>query len=76
MVDILDDGKTGFFIPPKDSASLSEKVNLFLSDAELRLDVGKAAKEKSQEYDLKNNVTALESLYLSILGNNNSHFSG
>ena len=48
------DGETGFLIQPKDVDALTEKLDLLLSNKELRVKMGKAARKYSEEYfDIK-----------------------
>ena len=44
------DGETGFLIQPKDVDALTEKLNLLLSDATLRQQMGKKAREYAEKY--------------------------
>lgn len=41
--EVVEDGKTGFLVPPKDENSLAEKVLLLLKDKELATSMGKEA---------------------------------
>lgn len=48
------DGETGFLIQPKDVDALTEELDLLLSNKELRVKMGKAARKYSEEYfDIK-----------------------
>lgn len=44
------DGETGFLIRPKDVDALTEKLDLLLSNAELRQQMGKKAREYAEKY--------------------------
>ncbi len=46
----LVDGYNGFFIQPKDVDALTEKLDLLLSDKELRVKMGKNARTYAEEY--------------------------
>lgn len=51
--DTVDDGVNGFLIPIKDVDALVDKLQLLISDADLRQKMGKAAREKAeQEFSL------------------------
>lgn len=51
--DTVDDGVNGFLIPVKDVDALVDKLQLLISDADLRQKMGKAAREKAeQEFSL------------------------
>jgi glycosyltransferase involved in cell wall biosynthesis len=45
MLDTVDDGKTGFLVPPAAPAALAEKILLLASDEALRDRMGAAARE-------------------------------
>lgn len=45
MMDTVNDGKTGFLVPPADPGALAEKILLLASDAGLRAKMGTAARE-------------------------------
>ena len=44
------DGENGFLIAPKDVDALTEKLDLLLSDKELREKMGKAARAYAEKY--------------------------
>lgn len=46
---IIDDGKTGFLVPKHDAENLAEKIQVLLTDAELRQRMGKAGREKFEK---------------------------
>ncbi|MBI2953863.1 MAG: glycosyltransferase [Chloroflexi bacterium] len=45
----VQDGKTGFHVPPKDPAALAAKLELLLNDGILRETMGRRARERVQE---------------------------
>jgi glycosyltransferase involved in cell wall biosynthesis len=45
MLDTVDDGKTGFLVPPADPEALAEKILLLASDEAMRARMGTAARE-------------------------------
>ena len=49
---IIDDGETGFLIPPFDINALSEKVMHLISDVNLRKQIGANAQEAASQYDI------------------------
>ncbi len=48
LVDAVEDGVTGLLVPPGDAAALRSAVERLLGDAELRVRLGAAAREKAQ----------------------------
>jgi glycosyltransferase involved in cell wall biosynthesis len=46
--DVVDDGVNGFLVPIKDSDALAEKLRVLIEDKELRVKMGKAAREKAE----------------------------
>ena len=49
---IIDDGETGFLIPPFDINVLAEKMMHLISDANLRKQIGANAQEAASQYDI------------------------
>lgn len=49
MVEIVEEGKTGFLIDRDDASALAEKVLLLLTDNDLRTKMGKAARQRAME---------------------------
>lgn len=46
--DVVDDGVNGFLVPIKDSDALAEKLQILIEDKDLRVKMGKAAREKAE----------------------------
>lgn len=46
---IIDEDKTGFLVPKHDAENLAEKIQVLLTDAELRQRMGKAGREKFEK---------------------------
>lgn len=52
--DVVDDGVNGFLVPVRDSKALAEKLRILIEDKELRVRMGKAAREKAErEFSLE-----------------------
>ena len=49
---IIDDGETGFLIPPFDINALAEKLMQLISDVNLRKKIGANAQEAASQYDI------------------------
>ena len=47
--DIVEDGKTGFLVPPGDAEALAEKLKLLLGDRELALRMGEEARNRVED---------------------------
>ena len=46
--DVVDDGINGFLIPVRDSKALAQKLRILIENKELRVRMGKAAREKAE----------------------------
>lgn len=49
MPEVVDNGKTGFIVPPKDSEALAEAIIKLLKDDKLRKEMGETAYKKMKE---------------------------
>ena len=47
--DVVDDGVNGFLVPVRDSEALAEKLRILIEDKELRVRMGKAARQKAEQ---------------------------
>ncbi|MBZ0166600.1 MAG: glycosyltransferase family 4 protein, partial [Candidatus Omnitrophica bacterium] len=69
-VEAIEDGKSGFLVPPEDPAALAAKVVTLLQDAELRRTLGAngflSAKHK---FSLDAHAAALKEIYINLLKN-------
>ncbi len=62
--DIIDDGKTGFIVQERDAQAIADKLDLILSNPQLRCDLGMAARKKMENmYRLEDRIDALENHY-------------
>lgn len=62
---ILEQGKSGFLVPPKDPQALQEPIAALLGDSALRARVIQAARMRVRErYDMKRVVQEVEQVYL------------
>jgi glycosyltransferase involved in cell wall biosynthesis/MoaA/NifB/PqqE/SkfB family radical SAM enzyme len=62
--EILRDGETGLFVPPKDPKALAEKIIYLLENKDEAKCLGVKAKEESKKYDINLYVRKLEELYM------------
>ena len=68
--DVVDDGVNGFLIPTRDCETLAEKLRILIEDKELRVRMGKAAREKAEhEFSIEKVIKRHLEIY-NYLGNN------
>ncbi len=69
VADAVDDGVTGFLVPPGDAGALAAALGRCLDDAELRRSLGAAGRERARErYSARGALAALDSLYGGVIG--------
>jgi len=62
--ELIEDGTTGFLVPPGDPAILAQKMQLLLEDGDLRKRMGLAGRKSAErKFDLKKNVKDVLVLY-------------
>ena len=65
--DLIEDGKTGFLIPPHNSEQLAVKIKELLSNEELRKKFGKAGREwVSKNYEWNDGIKKFDNLFLEL----------
>ncbi|MFQ5649768.1 MAG: glycosyltransferase [bacterium] len=63
-VELVEDGSTGFLVPPKDPRALSDKILRLLADTELRKSFGRQGRQRVvNEYSLELQVNHFQNLY-------------
>jgi len=67
MIEMVEDGVTGFLIPPGDAHVLAERIRTLAHDATLRRAFGSAGKAKVAVWSLQNQVGLLEQLFTRLL---------
>jgi glycosyltransferase involved in cell wall biosynthesis len=66
--DVVDDGVNGFLVPIKDSEALAQKLRILIEDKDLRLRMGKAAREKAErEFSIEEVIEKHLEIYNNIL---------
>jgi glycosyltransferase involved in cell wall biosynthesis len=60
---LVTDGVTGFLAPPRNSAAFLDRVATLVTDDELRLRMGTAARSAAEAYDWGNVLAQIESYY-------------
>ncbi|HEY2989029.1 MAG TPA: GT4 family glycosyltransferase PelF [Candidatus Binatia bacterium] len=67
--EIVEDGITGFLVPPKDPGALAQSISALLANRETARRFGEAGRERvAQHFSLERMVAATEDLYLRLLG--------
>ncbi len=65
--DVVQDGRTGFVVPPRDAGALGERILALLNDATLRADMGRRGRALvEQEYSLSRMLDRLEEVYAKV----------
>ena len=67
LKDAIEDGRTGFLVPPRNSKALAEKILLLLNHSDLCQAMAAKAQEASHHYDIRNTVRQLEACYEEVL---------
>ncbi len=65
--EVIDDGRTGLLVPPRDPEALAAAILRVLEDDRLRRDLGAAARAASSRYDIRSCVSQMEALYDEVL---------
>jgi N,N'-diacetylbacillosaminyl-diphospho-undecaprenol alpha-1,3-N-acetylgalactosaminyltransferase len=66
--EVVEDGKNGYLVPPKDIKALEEAIERLILDSNLRKNFGNYSREKAiREYDLEKIVIRYMDLYKSLL---------
>jgi glycosyltransferase involved in cell wall biosynthesis len=64
---VVNDGRDGLLVPPKDPAELAAAILALLSDAELRSRMGEAAKVRAADFDIRKAVARMQEVYQAVL---------
>lgn len=72
--DVIEDGKTGFLVPKKNTIALAEKLELLISNPELRNKLGKAGREKYEnEFTINLFEQRLKDILSEIINTNSNY---
>lgn len=64
----VENGKTGFLVPERDSEALAEKLSLLIDNVDLRKKMGLAARKMVEEkFDIEKQSKKLEKIYQSVI---------
>lgn len=74
--EIIDDGKTGFLVPPEDPLALADVLEQLLTNPQMTIDMGREARIKAeQQFDLHRNVGQLAEWFAeSVRRNTSAHY--
>ena len=68
--ELVEDGVTGFLVPPKDSKALAEALRKLIDDPDLRQRMGRAGRGKAlREFTLDRMLRETERVYEEVLWN-------
>jgi glycosyltransferase involved in cell wall biosynthesis len=66
--EVVEDGVTGLLVPPGDPQALAKALGTLLSNRDLRITMGQAARRRAENlFDIKAHVRAMEELYQELI---------
>jgi glycosyltransferase involved in cell wall biosynthesis len=65
--DLVEDGKTGLLVPPREPRLLAEAIIRMMRDSDLRAACAREAKIKSETYDYRHMVEGTAAVYNQML---------
>jgi glycosyltransferase involved in cell wall biosynthesis len=63
-IDMADDGVEAFFVPPRNSEALADKLEILVNSPEIRQDMGLKAKERSAGFGISAMIDKFDSIIL------------
>jgi glycosyltransferase involved in cell wall biosynthesis len=67
--ELVEDGRTGFLVPPGDHGALAEAIQRLLDDSSLRVSMGEKGREKAlREFTLDRMLIETQEIYRQVLG--------
>jgi glycosyltransferase involved in cell wall biosynthesis len=66
--EVVTEAKDGFLVPPGDPSALADRLITLLRDRELRLRLGRSAKERAAAFDIRDAIRRIEAVYSEVLG--------
>jgi glycosyltransferase involved in cell wall biosynthesis len=68
LPELIDDGNTGYLVPPSDVAALTKSLRLLILDSELRQAMGAAGRKRALEhFSVDRMVAEIEAIYDSLV---------
>ena len=75
--EVVDEGVSGFLVPPRDAATLAAKLKLLIEDKELRKRMGGSGRLKYEEnFTERMMIEKIENLYASLLSEHHIYLPG
>jgi glycosyltransferase involved in cell wall biosynthesis len=65
--EVVEDGVTGFLVPPRDPAALAAAIVTLLESPALRERMGEAARRRATHFDIRSSVRRVEQVYEELL---------
>lgn len=74
VVEVVDDGVTGYLVPPRTPEALAARIIELLADEEKRREMGKRGREKTeQQFSIEKYIAQTKKIYDSLLQENQSY---
>lgn len=67
LPEVIEDGRQGFVVPPRDPHALAQRIVQVLDDPAMARRFGDAAIERAADFDIRNSVRRSEEVYESVL---------
>ena len=68
-LDQVEDGQTGFLVPPGDPAALAEKIAVLLQDPQRRKSMGDAGRQRLERlFSIETMISRFEGVYRDLTG--------
>lgn len=67
--DLVQDGRTGYLVPPADEKALAEAIKKLLDDPEKAWEMGQNGKQHCQQFSLEAMIAKLDALYADLINN-------
>lgn len=65
--EVMEDGRQGFIVPARDPIALAESIVTILRDPSLRERLGRAARRRAADFDIRKSVRRTEQIYEELL---------
>jgi glycosyltransferase involved in cell wall biosynthesis len=66
--EVVEDGKSGYLVPPSDPAALARAIEAFLDDDQMRISFSRRARQRAiEKFDLQDMVKNYIDLYIHLM---------